>query len=112
GQEDLTGGEAIVDRPARVVADRLPTASSPKSGGEGDRTRWNAAESQRDARSALFPEKDAGDLRKRWSDIQTGFVDEPRRAVEQADALVADVMKRLAETFASERASLEGQWDR
>jgi hypothetical protein len=32
--------------------------------------------------------------------------------VEQADALVADVMKRLAEGFAGERTSLERQWDR
>lgn len=60
----------------------------------------------------LFSERDTGDLRKRWSDVQTGFVDEPRRAVEQADGLVADVMKRLAEGFANERANLEHQWDR
>src|SRR5438552_3204898 len=45
---------------------------------------------------ALFPEQDSVDLRKRWGEVQGGFVDEPRRAVEQADALVADVMKRLA----------------
>ena len=60
----------------------------------------------------LFSDRDTGDLRKRWSDVQTGFVDEPRRAVEQADGLVADVMKRLAEGFANERANLEHQWDR
>ena len=52
------------------------------------------------------------ELRKRWTDIQAGFVDEPRRAVEQADGLVAEAIKRLAETFASERDQLEGQWDR
>jgi hypothetical protein len=39
-------------------------------------------------------------------------VDEPRRAVEQADSLVAEAMKRLAEIFAEERATLEGQWGR
>jgi hypothetical protein len=32
--------------------------------------------------------------------------------VEQADALVAGAMKRMAEIFAAERARLEGQWDR
>jgi hypothetical protein len=32
--------------------------------------------------------------------------------VEQADMLVADVMKRLADSFAAERKSLEGQWAR
>ena len=54
----------------------------------------------------------ATELRQRWSDIQTAFVDEPRRAVEQADGLVASAMKRLAEVFADERGNLEKQWDR
>jgi len=49
-------------------------------------------------------------FRSRWDAIQTGFVDEPRHSVEQADSLVAEVMKRLAETFADERAKLEQQW--
>jgi hypothetical protein len=39
-------------------------------------------------------------------------VDEPRKAVEEADKLVASVMKRLAEGFANERSKLEKQWDR
>ena len=60
----------------------------------------------------LLPENEIGQMRERWTDIQAGFVDEPRRAVQQADELVAKTMKRLAETFAHERASLEGQWDR
>ena len=53
-----------------------------------------------------------GQLRNQWTDIQAGFVDEPRRAVERADGLVADAIKRLAETFSNERAKLEGQWGR
>ena len=60
----------------------------------------------------LFSPDEAKDFRARWDSIQVGFVDEPRRAVEQADSLVAGAMKRLAEMFADERAKLEGQWDR
>lgn len=60
----------------------------------------------------LFPSEEASAFRARWDTIQAGFVDEPRHAVEQADSLVAGAMKRLAETFAEERANLEGQWDR
>jgi hypothetical protein len=60
----------------------------------------------------LFPSNELEDLRTRWKDIQTGFVDEPRKAVEQADGLVASAMKRLAEVFAQERSGLEQQWDR
>ena len=60
----------------------------------------------------LFSPDEAKEFRVRWDTIQGGFVDEPRRAVEQADSLVAGAMKRLAEIFADERAKLEGQWDR
>ena len=60
----------------------------------------------------LFPENELDGLRTRWKEIQTGFVDEPRKAVEQADGLVASAMKRLAEAFAEERSGLEKQWDR
>ncbi len=66
----------------------------------------------REVSTPLFSESDVSDLRARWSNVQTGFVDEPRRAVEEADKLVAAVMKRLAEGFANERSSLEKQWDR
>src|SRR6476646_6026276 len=34
----------------------------------------------------------------RWKEIQAQFVDEPRSAVQDADALVADLMQRLART--------------
>jgi hypothetical protein len=59
----------------------------------------------------LFSDSDIGDLRSRWSNVQAQFVDEPRRAVANADQLVATVMQRLAEGFARERDSLETQWD-
>jgi hypothetical protein len=51
-------------------------------------------------------------LRSQWDSIQTGFVDEPRHAVEQADSLVAEMMQRLAQLFADERSKLESQWSR
>ena len=59
----------------------------------------------------LFSELEMGDFRSQWSKVQTGFVDEPRRTVEEADRLVAAVMQRLAEGFANERSGLEKQWD-
>ncbi|HVB65926.1 MAG TPA: hypothetical protein VNE17_14440 [Nitrolancea sp.] len=60
----------------------------------------------------LFPSTEAEGFRGRWTSIQSGFVDEPRRAVEQADSLIAEVMKALASSFADERQKLEQQWDR
>jgi CTP-dependent riboflavin kinase len=44
--------------------------------------------------------------------VQAGFVDDPRRAVEDADALVAETMQRLAETFSQERKRLEQEFAR
>jgi hypothetical protein len=59
---------------------------------------------------SLFPSNDAEEFRSRWDSIQTGFVDEPRQAVEQADHLVDEAMKKLSSTFTDERAGLERQW--
>jgi len=61
---------------------------------------------------AMFPGEETAGFRTRWDAIQTGFVDEPRKAVEEADALVAQVITRLTEVFANERTTLEHQWDR
>lgn len=60
--------------------------------------------------TALFPEDELNSFRARWKEVQTSFVDEPRHAVEHADSLVANVVKRIAEQFAAERATLEEQW--
>ena len=77
-----------------------------------DLERATGGKSDDSGTAALFPENESKDFHKRWTDIQTAFVDEPRRAVEQADELVAEVIKRLADSFAQERSRLEGQWGR
>ena len=88
---------------------------------QGSRTENAATMTENDSRAAdsravgstpLFPGEELEGLRARWKEIQTAFVDEPRKAVEQADGLVASAMKRLAEVFADERSRLEQQWDR
>jgi len=65
-----------------------------------------------DVNAPLFHDDEGRGFRTRWEAIQTGFVDEPRKAVEQADALVSETMKRLSDVFAEERAALEKQWGR
>ena len=62
--------------------------------------------------SPLFSPEETKSLHSRWDEIQVSFVDEPRQAVQQADNLVANAMKRLAEVFAEERGRLDQQWDR
>ena len=60
----------------------------------------------------LFPDDELHNFRARWDQVQTSFVDEPRRAVEQADSLVANVVTRIAEQFSNERSKLEEQWSK
>lgn len=65
-----------------------------------------------DESAHLFASDEAESLRSRWDGIQARFVDEPRDAVEKADALVGDVMQRLSDGFGAERSRLEREWDR
>ncbi len=57
----------------------------------------------------LFSGGTTEDFRARWGIVQQGFVDDPRNAVRHGDELVAQVIKSLAETFANQRAALEGE---
>ncbi len=60
----------------------------------------------------LLSTEASSSFQRRWEEVQTRFVDEPRGAVQDADGLVANLMKQLAEGFAQERERLEAQWDR
>jgi hypothetical protein len=62
--------------------------------------------------AALFERNDSEQFRRRWSDVQAAFVDDPRQAVQQADGLVADLMQMLAKRFADEKGHLEADWSR
>jgi len=65
-----------------------------------------------DDREPLLPADQSERFTARWQEIQASFVDQPRDAVAEADALVADLMQRLAASFSHERERLEGHWDR
>lgn len=59
----------------------------------------------------LFTAEAAEEFCSRWDAVQIGFVDDPGQAVQKADELVAQVMKSLAQTFSSERAKIEDQFN-
>jgi polyhydroxyalkanoate synthesis regulator phasin len=46
----------------------------------------------------------------RWREIQAEFVDQPKRAMQEADELVSELMDRLARTFTEQREQLESRW--
>ena len=85
-----------------IVAGPISTADMANAG-----ERAQSAQAQRES---LLPQEFVQELRGKWDRAQTGFVDEPRGAVQAADELVAATMKRLAESFADERARLEQMW--
>lgn len=97
--------------PALTTADIVQAGRAPERAAEPRSFDAGAASPARND-APLFPGAEADALRGRWTDIQAAFVDEPRRAVEQADGLVAEAIKKLAEMFADERDRLEGQWSR
>jgi len=71
-----------------------------------------AGASERQEGAPLLSEADVQACRGRWDEIQASFVDRPRESVEQADALVADLLLQLTAGFTQQRSRLEGQWDR
>jgi hypothetical protein len=60
----------------------------------------------------FLPNDRMAELRRRWAEIQTEFVDDPRTSVRHAHGMVAEVVNELTETFTRERNDLESQWNR
>jgi hypothetical protein len=98
------GHQAPKQTSASTFASESESAASQDTVAGAQSNGWNV--------SPLFAENELRDFRARWDQVQTSFVDEPRHAVEQADTLVATVVKHIAEQFAEERSKLEKQWDR
>ncbi len=74
------------------------------------RTTEAAAEPHEDEVQTLFDNVDVDRFRDSWQGIQTAFVDDPQRAVKEADELVAVVIQNLAATFADHKKELESAW--
>lgn len=68
--------------------------------------------SRRRSDAPLLAPQDVSKYRSRWDVVQSGFIDDPRRAVEQADSLVDTVLKRLTDSISYERDQLVQRWDR
>jgi hypothetical protein len=120
GFEGAPSDASLTRDPAAAQLSDTQAASSPfdrgtaNAGEQPDPGRADARiqnELSRDDHEPLFPMDQSERFTSRWRDIQTSFVDQPRDAVAEADALVADLMQRLAASFSQERERLEAQWD-
>ena len=97
-------GDGAAERDQDIAAERDQDVAAERERATG------SADADEDA--ALLPQEQGTEFQGRWESIQTTFVDDPRDAVENADALVAELMQRLADGFARERERLEEQWSR
>jgi hypothetical protein len=84
-----------------------PAASGPADRSAPDTAGHGSAAAGPGPRASLLEDGELQSITMRWKDIQAEFVDEPEQAVQEADALVAELMQRLAAMFANERAGLE-----
>ncbi len=100
------------DKPGMTTADLAQAGTRPVQGNSGaGADRPDTQTRSGDTNVSLLPTNELAKFRGSWHSIQSSFVDEPKKSVQDADELVASLMKRLAETFAAERSKLEGQWN-
>lgn len=105
-EEDLATPEPPKRQPDVVAREELKAAEAHQ---EPSRPKEAA---ERDQSDGLFNRDRATDLKRRWSEIQARFVDDPREAVKAADTLVDEVVRDLTALFAEERGGLESHLDR
>jgi hypothetical protein len=97
---------------ARAVTTADLSGTTADQYGEDDSELRERDEPQEAGHEPLLPAEDGQAFQSRWQDIQVRFVDEPQGAVKEADGLVAELMQRLAGSFAEERGRLETEWER
>lgn len=100
---ETAGGKGGLQTDPAMMSQSTGTAASKPAGGDG-------ASSQESGASSLLPSDKADSFGRRWTDIQSNFVDEPKTAVRNADGLVSEVIQELSSRFAQERQGLEHQW--
>jgi hypothetical protein len=101
GAETATAGDttpdaaSITGEPTTSASAATPTEQSPLATDPGP---------------VLAPEASL-DFRERWHGIQAEFIDDPRRAVQEADQLVADVARAFASSVEERRRGLTSRWE-
>jgi hypothetical protein len=88
-----------------------PTTPAPRPDAAGAEAAVATAGATPAPRSGALLAVDAEAIRRQFIDIQAGFVDEPRQAVEQAGELVEELHRKVMESLQAERGQLSGALD-
>lgn len=88
------------------TADSADTAETTETAGTAE----TASAQEDEPEHVLFDDADVERFNSSWQSIQTAFVDDPQRAVKEADELVAHVIQTLAATFSDHKSELESAW--
>jgi hypothetical protein len=95
-----------------VTEERLQTGDLVGTGEATDAplARDDASPAERERLEPLFEGEREAELRTRWHALQARFVDDPRETVRDADSLVAELLRDLAQSFDQARSGLESHW--
>ena len=99
---------AITPTPVPVAE---PPADTPAPEGPPEPGAATDAPAAAGTSASLVGSLDADGIRSRFLDIQAGFVDEPRQAVEEAGRFVDELLQQVAEALREQRAQLAGATD-
>jgi hypothetical protein len=94
-EADARAPAPVAEPPAETSPAQTPAAETPAAAAPG----------------ALLGSLDAGEVRSRFLDIQAGFIDEPRQAVEEAGRFVDDLLRQVADSLQEQRSQLAGATD-
>ncbi|HSK90744.1 MAG TPA: hypothetical protein VK875_05480 [Euzebyales bacterium] len=95
---------AAPDPDRQIPRDPSSERVEPSSSGPGAATDWAS-------HSGMLPDDEIGGFQGRWDEIQVRFIDEPRQSVREADDLVGEVTRQIAQRFTDARQGLEQRWE-
>ena len=96
---------------AEPPADTPAPEGLPEPGAATDTPAATDAPAAAGTSASLVGSLDADGIRNRFLDIQAGFVDEPRQAVEEAGRFVDELLQQVADALREQRAQLAGATD-